>query len=272
MISININRSMIVIRSGCWIILLLFMQMADSSAQQLRLTSNQVIAHRGAWKKNNLPQNSIASLRQAIMLGCAGSEFDVRMTADDSLIINHDSDFNGMQIEKSHYVDLIQHRLANGEKLPTLDEYLNEGLRSNDHTLMIIEIKPADQGKQRSLLVADKVYEMVVRKKMLDKVCFISFDYDVLLRLLKRNRHVNTQYLEGDRPPEQLRKNGINGADFHYSVYHDNPDWLSMSKKIGLRLNAWTVNDEAEMQWLLENSFDYITTNEPELLMSLLHQ
>ena len=54
------------------------------------LAVNPVIAHRGAWKKNGLPQNSIASLRQAIALEWGGSEFDVRMTADDSLIINHD--------------------------------------------------------------------------------------------------------------------------------------------------------------------------------------
>ena len=38
---------------------------------------NQVIAHRGAWKKNKFPENSIASLNEAIRLKCFGSEFDV---------------------------------------------------------------------------------------------------------------------------------------------------------------------------------------------------
>jgi glycerophosphoryl diester phosphodiesterase len=40
-----------------------------------------------------LPENSIASLNQAIISKYAGSEFDVRMTLDDSLIINHDPKF-----------------------------------------------------------------------------------------------------------------------------------------------------------------------------------
>jgi len=31
-------------------------------------------------------------------------------------------------------------------------------------------------------------------------------------------------------------------------------------------LNAWTINEEKDMNWLLENNFDFITTNEPELL------
>ncbi len=31
---------------------------------------NKIIAHRGAWKANGLPQNSIASLREAVRGGC----------------------------------------------------------------------------------------------------------------------------------------------------------------------------------------------------------
>jgi glycerophosphoryl diester phosphodiesterase len=32
------------------------------------VTKNGIVAHRGAWKKNNLPENSIAALRHAIDL------------------------------------------------------------------------------------------------------------------------------------------------------------------------------------------------------------
>ena len=75
-----------------------------TSAQNKKINYNPVVAHRGAWKKNNLPQNSIASLKKAIEIGCIGSEFDVRMTADDSLVVNHDSDYHGFQIEKTNYI------------------------------------------------------------------------------------------------------------------------------------------------------------------------
>ena len=80
--------------------------------------SNPVIAHRGAFKKNGLPENSIASLKEAFRLGCAGSEFDVRMTADDSLVINHDASYNKMLIEKTKYAALTAFTLSNGEKIP----------------------------------------------------------------------------------------------------------------------------------------------------------
>ena len=81
---------------------------------------NKIIAHRGAWKANGLPQNSIASLREAVRLGCEGSEFDVWMTADEVLVVNHDHDFQGMDIETSTYEQLLSKTLPIGEKIPTL--------------------------------------------------------------------------------------------------------------------------------------------------------
>ena len=64
----------------------------NTAKNKMTFADNIVVAHRGAWKKNNFPENSIASLKHAIELKCTGSEFDVWMTADDSLVINHDSD------------------------------------------------------------------------------------------------------------------------------------------------------------------------------------
>ena len=77
----------------------------------IQFANNSVVAHRGAFKKNNFPENSIASLKEAIRLGCTGSEFDVRMTADDSLIINHDPQYNKLDIEKTNYADLLKYKL-----------------------------------------------------------------------------------------------------------------------------------------------------------------
>ncbi len=46
------------------------------------------------------------------------------MTADDSLIINHDPKYNDLPIETTRFADLRAFPLANGEKLPTLRNYL----------------------------------------------------------------------------------------------------------------------------------------------------
>jgi len=231
--------------------------------------TNPVIAHRGAWKKNNLPENSIASLKQAIVLGCAGSEFDVRMTADDSLVINHDPAYNGMAIEKTNYNQLLTHTLANGEKIPTLREYITAGVTGNTKTKLIIEIKPSDISKERGQLVALKVLHLTRELNAQSMVQFISFDYDILKKIISTDAAAVTQYLEGDHSPEQLRHDGISGADFHFSVYEEYPGWIALAKNNNIFLNAWTVNDEKKIRELLASGIQFITTNEPELALEI---
>lgn len=238
----------------------------NTAKNKMRFAENIVVAHRGAWKKNNLPENSVASLKHAIELKCTGSEFDVRMTADDSLIINHDSDYNKLPIEKTNYADLITFQLSNGEKLPTLREYILAAMQNNSSTRMVCEIKPSGISKKRGKSVAEKVVKLVHELNAQRMVVYISFDYDILKKIIELNPNTITQYLEGDKSPGQLKADGINGADYHFSVFKTHPEWIEIAKKNHIILNAWTVNEANDMDWLLANDFDFITTNEPELL------
>jgi glycerophosphoryl diester phosphodiesterase len=231
---------------------------------------NPVIAHRGAWKKNNLPENSIASLKHAIELKCAGSEFDVRMTADDSLVVNHDPHFNTLEIEKSKYADLLAFNLSNGEKIPTLKEYILAGMGHNTATRLVCEIKPSEISKERGISITAKTVYLIQQLNAQEMVVFISFDYDILKKIKELNPKASTQYLEDNKPFEQLKKDGISGADYYFTSFKDHPEWIKTAKKNNLTLNAWTVNNAADMDWLIINKFDYITTNEPELLFQRL--
>lgn len=37
-----------------------------------------------------------------------------------------------------------------------------------------------------------------------------------------------------------------------------------------MKVNAWTVNDAKDMEWLISQGADFITTNEPVLLQEIL--
>lgn len=227
---------------------------------------NEIVAHRGAWKKNNLPENSIASLRHAIDLKLPGSEFDVWRTADDSLVINHDAHYNKMLIEETNYADLTKFKLSNGEKLPTLYEYISEGIRNNKKTLLVCEIKPSEISKERGKITALKTVETIKKLKAEKKTCYISFDYEILKQIRQVDAVTKLQYLEGNKSPKEVKADQINGVDYHYSVFKNHPEWIQEAKENKIILNAWTVNDSADMDWIIANKFDYITTNEPELL------
>ena len=224
-----------------------------------------MVAHRGAWKNKNLPQNSIASLKAAIALGCVGSETDVHLTTDNFLVINHDNEWNGLVIQKNTLNDLRKKNLSNGETLPLLHDFLKI-IREQNGTKLMLEIKSSVRGKvwadSTVLKVVNLGHQMAVQKWII----YISFDYEMLKEILRLEPTANVQYLNGDKTPGQLKQDGIKGADYHYTVFQIHPEWIQSAKENNIDLNAWTVNEEKDMNWLLVNGFNYITTNEPELL------
>ena len=224
--------------------------------------NNKIVAHRGAWKSQGLPQNSIASLQNAIKLGCVGSEFDVRMTKDEVLVINHDAHYEGMDIEATDHADLIKKPLKNGEQLPTLEEYLKAGMKQSK-TMLVTEIKPSPAGKERALLLAEKVVKTVQKVKAQKWVVYISFDYDILKKVRELDKNAKLQYLNGNISAEQLQSDNIGGLDYHFSVLQKDEQWIANAKKRNIVTNAWTVNDTLVMDYFLVRNIDYLTTDEP---------
>ncbi len=256
-----------------FIVIIMLATLCSCGSMNFKMSNNnnKVVAHRGAWKQNNLPENSIASLKHAIELQCAGSEFDVRMTSDSILVINHDPHYNGLLIEDSKYEDLIKFKLSNGEKLPTLKEYLIAGITNNTTTGLVCEIKPS-KDEDRGKFIAKKVVGLVKDLKATPFIAFyISFDYDILKEITKISQ-TKTQYLNGNKSPDEVKADGISGIDYYLKVYRDRPEWIKRSKEIGVLLNAWTANTPEDLDWLLENNFDFITTNEPELLIKMIYK
>ncbi len=229
---------------------------------------NKVIAHRGAWKSQGLPQNSLASLRKAVRLGCEGSEFDVWMTADEILVVNHDGNFEVMPIETSTYEQLLTQKLPNGEKIPTLKEYLAEGMKQTG-TKLILEFKPSSISVERSEKVGEMSVKTVKELGAEKWVDYITFSYEGGKKAVEIDPKANVAYLTGDKTPAQLKEDGFFGFDYNIRVLRLKPEWITEAQQLGLTVNSWTVNNPDDMQWLLDLNADFVTTDEPELLMEL---
>lgn len=229
---------------------------------------NKVIAHRGAFKNTGAPENSLAALKAAIKMGCGGSEFDIHMTSDEVVVINHDHDFLGIPIETSTYADLLKKTLPNGEKIPTLESFLKEG-KKQKYTKLVAEIKPSRISKERSLKLAEKVVALFVKEKAEDWATYISFDYDVCKKVKALQPRASVQFLNGNASVAKLKADGLD-ADYHFSVFEKNANWISEAKEAGVIVNAWTVDNPKVMDELLSKGIDLITTNEPELLLKKL--
>jgi len=238
---------------------------SNSKESEIVFAENPVIAHRGAWKAKGLPKNSIAALNEAINLNCTGSEFDVRMTSDHVLIVTHDSDYGGLDIETSTFKELAKHKLSNGETLPTLKDFISAGMKNNTTTGLVCEIKPS-KIEGRNIEMANKTVALV---KELNAEAFISyyisFSYDVIKHVKKLDPNAKVLYLDGSKSPEELKNDSITGLDYLVWKLKNKPDWITEAKDLGLKLNAWTANKQEDIDWLLAHDFDYITTDEPEL-------
>lgn len=226
---------------------------------------NKVIAHRGAWKIKALPQNSIASLKEAEAIGCYGSETDIWISSDSVLIINHDTSYGGYVIEDTKSSVLATVKLTNNEQLPTLQMYVEELMKQNK-TKLIIEIKTSNKGLARSLasaqILVDKIHEMKVDAW----VEYIAFDYDVLKKIHLCDPVAKIAYLNGDKTPAQASADKMNGLDYQTTVYKANLTYSTDAKNAGLTLNVWTIDASDDMDYYIGKNFDFITTNQPQLL------
>jgi len=233
---------------------------------EITFADNIVVAHRGAFKAKELPENSITALKHAIELKCTGSEFDVHMTLDSVLVVYHDAHFRDLAIKETTYKELSKFKLSNGEVLPTLRSYILAGMENNTTTGLVCEIKPTKDG-EHNLKMAERTLALVKELKAESFVhSYISFGYDILKKIVAIDSAAKTQYLNGSKSPKELKMDGISGLDYHLNVFKKKPEWIESAKELGLTLNAWTVNKKEDIDWLLANEFDYITTNEPELL------
>jgi glycerophosphoryl diester phosphodiesterase len=233
--------------------------MQTSSAQQTK-----IIAHRGAWKEFNLPENSIASLEKAIELKCEGAEFDVRRTLDGVLVVNHDPVYYGDTIQTNTYAFLNRNKLSNGESLPTLEEYFLKGTQDKHKTLLICEIKAAIKDKEQDYLATIETLALAKKLKIEKRIVYISFSKDILSWIKEKQPTATVLYLESDLSIDAVVQNKFDGINLHYTSFKNNSQLSATAKNAGLKIGSWTVNELSDLAILQAQGVEWITTNQPQ--------
>lgn len=220
----------------------------------------KIVAHRGYWDCAGSAQNSITSLKLADKIGCYGSEFDVHLTKDGVIVVHHDQNVGKIDIQTSTYKALKKERLRNGEKLPTLEQYLDAG--KDLSCKLVLEIKKQKVQSHEDSLVRQCV-DMVKSKGLTDRIVWISFSGKAceLLHQLLPDAHI--QYLNGDWDPKTVKAKGLSGIDYEQKVMALHPEWIKECHDLGLVVNVWTVNDLNTINQFIKAGVDFITTNAP---------
>ncbi len=242
------------------------------------ITKTRVVAHRG-YHPGNVPENSLASLQEAQKLGVYGSEFDVYITLDGTVVLYHDSvfkgteapenaPFKGLRVDSFTYDQIKDYKMADGSPLPTLNDYLVQAQKYPDVKL-ILEIKSHDTA-EKNMKVTQACYEAVKAKNMQSQVEYIAFNYSVCKKLVELDPNAMVQYLNGDKAPSVVFNDGIRGIDYNYGKLTD--AWIKEANDLGMTVNVWTVNSESAMMDFMCKGVDLITTDESEKAMAIVNK
>lgn len=241
-----------------------FVALLNLFAVCLYASMPQVVAHRGYHRAEGSAENSIRALVKADSIGAEFCEFDVWISADDVLFVNHNADINGVVIEKSNSRDISNQKLKNGEFIPKLETFLDSA--ANLNIGLVLEVKPHADSLRENVAVP-LIIEMVRKKGLDDRTTYITFSENAC-RLLVEQSGRPVYYLTGSAP-EKIAELGVTGPDFHISHFRKNPDWLPTFKAEGKPVNIWTVDKPEDISFCIENGADFITTNEPELVQKM---
>lgn len=240
----------------------------------------QVIAHRGFHAQEGSARNTISSLLNAQKLGVYGSECDISMSADDSLMVVHGSRHPDRRIPAPHrvhvakdvYKDIRAISCEGGNIVPTLREYLVQ-TKKYPGTKLVIEIKNhKEDTPERQKFFTKKIVEMVAEFGLENQVDYIAFSKVVCDELVKLAPKNEIAYLNGELTPAECKQRGYTGIDYSIKVLRAHPEWVKQAHDLGMKVNVWTVNKTEDIQYFIDLGVDFITTDNPLETIELINK
>lgn len=238
----------------------------------------QIVANGGFHKaSSNGAKNSMSALKAAQKAKFYGSECDVNLTRDGEVVVVQSGWHPGskskprVNVQGTTYAKLVEIPFANGERVCTLAEYLKRAAKKPG-TKLIIELK--DHGKpQRETELVEAVLTIVAKAKMQDNVEYIANHPWTCFELVKK-APVGTKisYINGNYDPKYVKAMGCTGIDYNIGRLKKNKNWIKQAHKLGLTVNVWTVNKEADIRWCIQNGVDFITTDDPALVKKIIKE
>ena len=222
-----------------------------------------VLAHRGA--RTVAAENTLEAFTTALAQGADGVELDVHRTADDGLVVHHDAEAAELGLLADRSVREVQ--IARPE-IPSLAEVLD----ACAGTLVNIEIKnlPTDADYDATDRAADLVVELLASRGRRDDVLVSSFNLSTIDRVRDRDPSIPTGFLTIQDPREELtvaaeRGHGALHPFFAWLTDEVAPAVMARARELDVAVNAWTVNEEADMRRLATAGVASIITDVPDV-------
>ena len=234
---------------------------------RIQKKQTQLIAHRGLSGLE--AENTLCAFVAAGNRSYFGVETDVHVTADGQFILIHDNSTERVAGEGQIYaveqtdfatlrgVTLLDRDQKAGRgdlRLPSLDEYID--CCKKYEKICVLEfknrMKKADIGR---------IAEHFRTAEYLDRVIFISFCLENLIDLREICPNHPVQYLVRELREDVFEVANANRMDIDTDWKSVTKEWVDRLHRVGLKLNAYTINDPEVAERFADWGMDYITTN-----------
>jgi glycerophosphoryl diester phosphodiesterase len=231
-----------------------------------------VTAHRGSSKA--APENTLASIRQAIKEGADWVEIDVQETANGKVVVFHDSDFMKLAGVNTKVWDVTMPELKNidvgsrftpefaGERVPTLAEVLDV---CKGKVGVNIELKYYGHDQQ----LEKRVAEIVEKHEMVSEIVIMSLKLDAI----KKMKALRPTWTVGLLM--SVSAGDLANADVDFLAVNAgfvNRDFVRAAHSGGKEVYVWTVNDAATMSTMISRGVDNLITDKPALARAVIAQ
>ncbi|MGB5873309.1 MAG: glycerophosphodiester phosphodiesterase family protein [Bacteroidota bacterium] len=237
-----------------------------------------VLAHRGGGRNSEylgVSENSLDMISLAERFGADGIEIDVKVSTDGEPFLYHDKDVNLRLIQKSVFWGPIENfsfpqlrtllRLANGERIPTLDEALEFVLDKTTLSFVWLDLK-SDKNEIPLVIPIQQKYLDLARQRGRDLEIVLGLPTeDKVDNLAAIPNHENAPSL-CELELDLVRKVNSRVWAPRWTQGLQTSDVRAMQAE-GRRAFVWTLDvDRYISTFVTDGEFDGILTNYPTLV------
>lgn len=222
----------------------------------------RIVGHRGA--SGLAPENTLSGVRRAVDVGVDSVEFDVRETADDRLVVIHDSSVDRTTDGTGDVGDLTLAEIkrldaGDGQEIPSLGEMLDEVATHGVGTY--VELKEAG--------IAERTVAAVEERGLTSSARFTSWDPDYLEAIADSDVAIGGPIDDIEAETFQMAADLGYG---HVGIHHEDltAELVDRVHKYGLAVTAWPVNERTAVERTVDFGVDAITTDRPDIVRSVL--
>ncbi len=236
----------------------------------------RVIAHRGF--SGRAPENTLAAIREAILIGADMAEIDVTLSSDGEIVVIHDetldrttsgtgevSRFTLSELQAMDAGSWFSQQFA-GERIPTLEEVLET---VDGEILLNIEIK--SEAVERG--IAADVVAAVLKSGMIDQIVISSFSPMALERVRSESSDVVTAVLYNSKVHAGLDAvdivEGLGASVFNIKRTRLTSTMIKRCRENNIPVGIYTVNKKRHMRKLSKKGVAAVFTDHPDRMLKI---